>query len=73
MKRKISMLLDKCGVDDYANVSRKVRDNDPLKDYEFDESISFSQGSIPLLDRAYPFDTDDDIIVLPDFIDRCLN
>ena len=65
-KRKISLFEEFCDVTDFPKKQR-----DPLAQITGEENL-WAQKNNPL-NRAVPFDIDDEIIVLPNFVTRKVN
>lgn len=72
--RRTELLSEFCGVDDFRHLPRSMRDeqSDPLFGMSCDEGQMLQSGAYPVT-RGVPFDIDDDIIIMPNILNRLVN
>ena len=68
MKRKLELRQEFCNIDDYQWVAK----GRTQRNIETDEMALIRASRCPC-QRCTPFDIDDDIVVLPDFVNRQVN
>jgi hypothetical protein len=73
MLRKTELLSEFCGLDDFRYIPKKYRENDPLRNFESDEATLIQRQGLAPFNRSIPFDIDDDIVILPNFMSRQAN
>jgi hypothetical protein len=72
--RRSHMLDEFCALEDSNYIPEKIKKHDPLINRVANEINIFkeieSEKAMTPLSRGIPFDIDDDIVVMPDFLNR---